>query len=244
MEEFYIHAKAPFAAFRYFQAGNYRSTMPTLPPSVAYGLLLNLATIEMRCQLEAATTQIKPSSRNFTYESEDSIPIFSLAIGDVLPALPGSSYQQLHTYPVGDSSKHLAPATKGAKYHILPTRREFLLNLDIVIAVRSDLPGLQSRIQDGLAGKFNEKRYGLPFAGDNNFLFDSIEVYEEPPVEAFWYSVVQEDEVPESETCRLTVGIDRSNNSNTTAPLFARDLEKSQFPPSNAWVWTPKEVTT
>jgi CRISPR-associated protein Cas5t len=40
--------EAPFAAFRTFTAGSYRPTAEFITPSAAYGLLLNVAGIEMR----------------------------------------------------------------------------------------------------------------------------------------------------------------------------------------------------
>ena len=43
-----IYFQAPFAVFRTFTAGSFRPTAPFMTPSAAYGLLLNLAGIEMR----------------------------------------------------------------------------------------------------------------------------------------------------------------------------------------------------
>ncbi|MGQ2826114.1 CRISPR-associated protein Cas5 [Leptospira kirschneri] len=240
MEEFFIHIKAPFAAYRYFQAGNYRTTMPTIPHSAAYGLILNFAGIEMRTAVNEMTTLIKNVVKDYSFENEDFIPSLEIAIGDIENAKKGSVYQQLHTYPVGDASKGFREGTKGAKYHIIPTRREFLVGLNTMIGVRTNLSGFMKKIQSGLNGDI-ENRYGLPFAVDNNLLFNFLEIYEEAIYPATWYYPVTEDEIPETETVRLTVGIDRLNNSKTTAPLFATTKEKSLQPPPNAWVWTPKE---
>lgn len=260
MEEFYIHARAPFAAYRYFQAGNYRITMPTMPPSAAYGLVLNLAGIEMRTALMDKTTLIKAISRLYSFDSEDTIPSLKIAIGSLGILSKGQIFQQLHTYPVGESGsekerqklvrkgKKVGPSleflAKGGKYWIIPAKREFITNLNIVIGIQTEIGELKKRIIQGLNGQLDLPRYGLPFAGDNNFLFDSIEVYDEPPEEAYWYSLVQPDEIPETESCRLTVGIDRADNSKTYAPLFARTEEKSKSPPPEAWVWTPKKPET
>ena len=92
MEMMWLHVLAPFAAFRWFQAGVYRATHPVMPPSVAYGLLLNLAAIEMRDPTVGPTTLIRPD-----------VPLLRIAIGVVTPAEQCSLYQQLHTYPVGNS---------------------------------------------------------------------------------------------------------------------------------------------
>ncbi|HNB99411.1 MAG TPA: CRISPR-associated protein Cas5, partial [Leptospiraceae bacterium] len=99
MEEFYIHVKAPFAAYRYFQAGNYRVTMPTMPHSAAYGLILNLAGIEMRKGLNELTTLIKDVVREYSFQDENSVPSLKISIGDIDISKKGSVFQQLHDYP-------------------------------------------------------------------------------------------------------------------------------------------------
>lgn len=104
MNEFYLHVKAPFAAYRYFQAGNYRVTMPTMPNSAAYGLVLNLAGIEMRTALDQKTTVIKPSAEDFRSGQGRLHFRLAISVGEVTPASKDTIYQQLHTYPVGDSS--------------------------------------------------------------------------------------------------------------------------------------------
>lgn len=240
MEEFYIHVKAPFAAYRYFQAGNYRATMPTMPHSAAYGFVLNILGIEMRTGLDKKTTSIKEITREYTFENEDCIPSLEIVIGDIEIAGKGSLYQQLHDYPPQPKEVQLTRA-KGTKPRILPTRREMLISLDTIFGIRSNLPNLKQKIISGLNGEYNHTRYGLPFAGDNNLLFDSIEVLDSPNIPAHWYYPISADEIPETETVRLTVGIDRLDNSNTISPLFAITKEKSPSPPPNAWVWTPKE---
>ncbi|MDH4262795.1 MAG: CRISPR-associated protein Cas5 [Spirochaetia bacterium] len=239
MEEFYIRVKAPFAGYRYFQAGNYRITMPTMPHSAAYGLVLNLAGIEMRTGKDNVATLIKKPTLDFQWDSQENIPVLKIALGEICEPGKNSIYQQLHTYPVGNSSSHLAEGTKGAKYHILPTRREFLVNLDVIIGIKSEVAGFQERITDVLSGKYDSNRYGLPFAGDNNYLIDFIEIIEKPTETTFWYYPVQPEEIPETETFRLTIGIDRQNNHLTTMPVFAKTVDKSPAPPESAWVWTP-----
>ncbi|WP_235596809.1 CRISPR-associated protein Cas5 [Leptospira alstonii] len=230
MSLFFMRLKAPFAAFRYFQAGVYRSTMPTLPHSAAWGLINNILGIEIRTNTNHLTTQI----------SKD-IPSLNLAIGNISLAETNSLYQQLHVIPVGSSGKENLERTKGSKYFIRPVRREILTNLDVLIGIQSDDPELKQKITSGLNGEWNDTRYGLPFAGDNNLLFDSIDIFEESSIPAFWHCKVGDNDQIETETARLTVGIDRLDNSNTVSPLFAISKEKSLQPPPNAWVWTPKE---
>ena len=127
METMWLHVRAPFAAFRWFQAGVYRATHPIMPPSSAYGLLLNLGAIDMRDAVAGPTTLIRSD-----------VPLLRIAIGVVTPAELCSLYQQLHTYPVGNASAELKPRTHGAKYHITPVRREVLVGLDCIIGAQSD----------------------------------------------------------------------------------------------------------
>ncbi len=227
----WLRIRAPFAAYRGFQAGVYRSTMPIMPPSAALGLVLNLAGIEMRTGLDKPTTQIRSD-----------IPHLQLAIG----AVDGSKsevcslYQQLHSYPVGNSGKEtLKPLTKGAKFWIVPVRRELLVGLDMIIGIQ-EFENLFDRIRQGLRGELNDHRYGLPFAGDNNFLFDRIDIIDSPPL-THWYEKMEIDSAPRKRSQRLTVGIDRLDNSKTMSYLFAPIASPSIEPPILAWTWSPKE---
>jgi len=227
----WLRVRAPFAAYRGFQAGVYRSTMPIMPPSAALGFVLNLAGIEMRTGLDKPTTQIRSD-----------IPYLQLAIGAVDGAESEvcTLYQQLHSYPVGNSGKDtLKPLAKGAKFWITPVRRELLVGLDMIIGIR-EFEGLFDRIRQGLRGELNDRRYGLPFAGDNNFLFDRIDIVNELPL-THWYEQMEFDSAPRKRSQRLTVGIDRLDNSKTTSYLFAPISEPSIHPPESAWTWTPKQ---
>jgi CRISPR-associated protein Cas5t len=230
MDYLWLRIRAPFAAFRGFQAGVYRSTAPVMPPSAAFGLVLNLANIEMRDNLNQVTTQIRQD-----------LPCLKLAIGTI----PETSsevctlYQQLHSYPVGNSGTELKAKTHGAKYWIAPVRRELLVSLDMMLGVQANSE-LIERVKLGLRGELKEPRYGLPFAGDNNFLFDRIDVLSEPAV-AYWYVQMQPDDQPLRGSYRLTVGINRSDNSKTTSHLYARLESPSSTPPDIAWTWTPRE---
>jgi CRISPR-associated protein Cas5t len=231
MEILWLRIQAPFAAFRAFQAGVYRSTAPIMPPSTAFGLVLNLAGIEMREKTDSPITQIRKD-----------LPCLELAIGSISNSASEIStlYQQLHSYPVGNSGeKTLKPLTKGAKYWITPVRRELLVGLDMVLGVRGDKEVLAKALQ-GLKGEFNPTRYGLPFAGDNNFLFDRIEPIQEIPP-THWYVRMKANSSPMAGSCYLTVGIDRSDNSKTSKFLYAPIEEPSIEPPTTAWTWTPKQ---
>lgn len=240
MECLWLRIRAPFAAFRGFQAGVYRATAPIMPPSTAFGLVLNLAGIEMRESTNRPTTLIRADLP--CLKLAIGIPCLEQASGEVVPETESevcTIYQQLHSYPVGASGKELAARTHGAKYWIVPVRREFLVGLDMVLGVQSE-PELIQQVQKGLAGKLTIPRYGLPFAGDNNFLFDRIDVLSQPPLTR-WYVQMQPDDPPMRGSYRLTVGIDRADNSKTTSYLYAPVLESTSEPPSSAWTWTPKQ---
>lgn len=228
MNTFWLKIRAPFAAFRGFQAGVYRSTAPVIPPSAAYGLILNLAGIEMRDYSNAKTTEIRQD-----------LPLIRLAIGVKKTPEKSSIYQQLHSYPVGNSGKELAPLAKGAKYWITPVRREMLVGYEGVIGVQSDDETLLESIEKGLRGELETSRYGLPFAGDNNFLFDEIKILDAPPDNVVWYVRHQPDDTQFKGSCRLSVGINRTDNSKTTSFVFV-PKEKLGLPlPETAWNWTP-----
>jgi CRISPR-associated protein Cas5t len=234
MDCLWLRIRAPFAAFRGFQAGVYRSTCPVMPPSTALGLVLNLAGIEMRDYTATPNLLIRAD-----------VPCLKIAIA----TLPDSKsevctlYQQLHSYPVGSSGKdNLKPRTHGAKYWITPVRRELLVGLDMILGVQAS-QDLLEQVEKGLKGESDRDRYGLPFAGDNSFLFDRIDILDEVP-EVFWYVRMQPGDPPMRGSYRLTVGIDRADNSKTTSFLFAPVETPSSEPPENAWTWTPKESVT
>jgi len=229
MEPIWLHAKAPFAAFRWLQAGVYRATSPVMPPSAAWGLVLNLANVEVRQRGEpGATTTIR----------EDA-PSLRIAVGSVAEAERNHLYQQLHSYPVGNSgAATLGPRAHGAKFWIAPARREILVGFDCVIGVVTREASLADRIVRGLRGDLDEPRYGLPFAGDNNLLFDSIDLVTTPP-SCHWYERVDTASGPMPGSCRLTVAIDRADASKTQTLVFAPTSTSTPIPPEGAWVWTP-----
>jgi CRISPR-associated protein Cas5t len=197
-----------------------------MPPSTAYGLVLNLAGIEMRDSLNGVTTLIRSG-----------LPRLRLAIGLVKQTERNSLYQQLHSYPVGNSGKELATLTKGAKFWIVPVRREILVDYEGAVGVQTADVSLREQVEKGLCGELEKPRYGLPFAGDNNYLFDSIEVLNEPPANVLWYSRFQTNDAPRKGTCRLTVGIDRKDNSKTTSFIYTPTSELNEA----VWTWMPTE---
>lgn len=229
METMWLRVRAPFAAFRGFQAGVYRATSPVMPPSTAYGLVLNLAGIEMRGLMTGVTTEIR-----------DGLPSLRIAVGAISSPELSTIYQQLHSYPVGASGKELSARTHGAKFWITPVRREILTGYDGMIGVKTENADLLGQVKRGLRGELDSPRYGLPFAGDNNLLIDRIDVVDQPPPTR-WYTRIQPDDPPRKGSCRLTVGIHRTDNSRTSTLLCAPLAVGQSLPPEAAWTWTPSE---
>jgi CRISPR-associated protein Cas5t len=228
MPALYLRVRAPFAAFRPLQAGAYRGTLPVIPPTAAHGLVLNLAGVESRDLSDPVTTRVRAD-----------VPPLRIAVANLAEPAVATLYQQLHGYPVGSSGKEHAARAHGAKYWIAPVRRELLVGLDVALAVESPDAELLARVMDGLSGKGAPSRYGLPFAGDNNFLVDRLEVLAKPP-EARWYERLAEDEPPRSESCRLPVAIDRRNSSRTRLAIYAPSVRPHAPPSAAAWTWTPR----
>jgi CRISPR-associated protein Cas5t len=230
----WLWVRAPFAAFRPLAAGVFRGTTRTISHSAAYGLVLNFAAIDTRGDLARPVTT-----------KRGGLPVLELVIGDraeegqcAPPREVATLYQQLHSYPVGNTSKEFAEKTYGAKYHIVPVRRELLVGLDVVIGVRaSDEEGAKvlERVSKGLAGELEDKRYGLPFAGDNNLMIDRVALASEP-WSACWYTPVRPGDAPREGTVRLTSVIDRENSARTMAGLFAPLERGSKEVPDEAWV--------
>lgn len=235
MARFYLRVRAPFAAFRWMQAGVFRATSPVIPPSAAWGLVLNLAGIETRGD-DGITTQVRPDAPSLRI----AVGRHGEGLGEDEPVETAVLYQQLHSYRVDldDKAEALASMAHGSKYWIAPARRELLVGMDVVIGVEADDTGLASSVNDGLEGRLAAPRYGLPFAGDNNCLIDRIELLDAPPVSR-WYGRVSGAEGPRPGSCRLTIGIDRADSSRTTSGLFA-PMPASSEPDDSAWVWTPR----
>ncbi len=229
MDPIWLRIHAPFAAYRPLQAGSLRATSPVMTYSAAWGLLLNLAGIETRNGLGNVTTGIDPQA-----------PPLELALGIPEGKLPlfGSLFQQLHAYPIGkDAGKNLAENCHGAKYHIAPVRRELLVDLKMVIGARGRRQVLE-RVHKGLWGEGDWPRYGLPFAGDNNLLFERIDLLDSAP-DCSWYVPVDDQGPPARGATRLAISIDRSDSSQTRTVLVAPSVSCTCSPPEEAWRWTP-----
>ena len=220
-----LRVMAPFAAFRPISAGSFRPTADFLTPSAAFGLLLNIAGVEMRGAEE--------NSGGTTLIAKD-LPPVRLVIGACSFPERQQIFQQLHNYPVGTSGKEKADLAKGSKYNIKPVSRAFLSDFDAIIAVEA--PGLESDIRKGLLGK-SCRRYGLPFLGDNSFLPDRLEEALESVV-AHWYCTLDHTSSPleKRRISRLTITINREDMTGTKSRLFAPLKDASAEIPKTAWV--------
>jgi CRISPR-associated protein Cas5t len=231
----WLAIEAPFAACRPMIAGWHRPTAGFLTHSAAYGLILNVAGIESRLgEHEAGHPGTVPATA-----TRAGLPTFQLALG--LPGtadLPGvgSVFQQLHVYSVGKDNAGIRPEfAQGRKNNITPVRREFLIDLRAVAAIRAD-DDLVEAIRRGLRGERSDRRYGLPFLGDNNFLPDRVEEVE--ATAARWFSLVGVDHHggPQAGTTRLTTYIDRLSPVGTRSALFAPAGPATAEPPDSALV--------
>jgi len=218
---------APFGAFRTFTAGSFRPTASFITPSAAYGLLLNVAGIEMRYDDGKAVA---------TLVRTEGLPQVEMALGarGELPSQQ-SMFQQLHNYPVGQSGKEHKEAAKGNKYNITPARRSFLSAIHAYIGVRGN-DFFEEQVIKGLAGE-TSRAYGLPFLGDNSFLPDRLEVVDKPEP-ARWYERIDEadEDGMREDTTRLTITIDRTSMDNTRSALFAPTHQPEPEIPEKAWI--------
>lgn len=253
-----LYVEAPFAVFRTFTAGWYRPTATFLTPSAAYGLILNVAGIDSRLR----EGQPGHSGKVPASLIRPGLPVVEVAVGlpeytvrggrrvpvdaqQVFPRVQ-TVFQQLHNYPVGTSGAARAESAKGNKYNITPVRREYLSGLRAVVALRAD-DDLAHRVLRGLAGDFSDRRYGVPFLGDNAFLIDRIEPLNDTgPVR--WYERVLADSGlgPRDRTTRLTTLIDRADLSRTESGLYAPQVGAVEGePPPLAWTKiTPPAMET
>ncbi len=225
METLWLHVRAPFACFSSLRTGTYRDTMPIMPPSASYGLILNLAGIEMRGSLRESITPTRSD-----------LPHIKLAFGRVAGSNSEISVilQNMHSYPIGQTGKERKAKTHGNKYWIEPTYREIIVNLDMMLGVQAD-PQLISLIRQGLNGESDRPFYGFPFAGDNNFLFERINCLDKP-LPTHWFVRSNSNLVLEPGAVSLTVEIDRQNPSQTKSLLFSATQNPATSLPESEWL--------
>lgn len=221
-----LRLEAPFAAFRTFTAGSFRPTAGFITHSAAYGLLLNVAGIEMRHDDgKSPMTLIKKD-----------LPSVKVALGALDFPTQHALFQQMHNYPVGkDAGKKYLQGSMGNKYNITPVKRTFLSSVKAVIAIDENRD-LENMVSEGLKGK-TQRKYGLPFLGDSNFLVDRFDKIDSPQ-KAYWYIRVEGegDSFLKERITRMTITIDRADMSKTRSHLFAPLTEPTEEIPEKAWV--------
>lgn len=228
MKRYYLQAK--FAAFRPFVSGSFRPTAGFITPTAAYGLLLNIAGIEMR----------HDDGQSLMTLIRQDLPPAKIALGMVEIPARHCLLQQLHNYPIGTTGQDHAVNTKGNKYNIIPVKREILSNIKAYVFIDGNNE-LEEWIIDGLNGG-RHRSYGVPFLGDNNFLLDRLEpITDMEPV--WWFEKIENDTDGIRENIiRLTTTIDRADLSRTRSSLFAPSINRKKDPPPAAWVQMPCEA--
>jgi CRISPR-associated protein Cas5t len=221
-----LYLQAPFGVFRNFIAGSFRPSAEFLTHSAAYGLLLNVAGVEMRHD---------DGKSVMTLIRTDGLPRFHLALGALTFPSQHTVYQQLHNYPVGSTGKERADETKGNKYNITPTRRALLSDICAYVCLKGN-GDFEGQVRAGLKGE-RPRAYGLPFLGDNNFLIDRLEPVDTPEP-AYWYVPLHANDKGglREHVTRLTISIDRADMSKTRSDLFAPTAESTTVIPDEAWV--------
>ncbi len=227
-----LYLQAPFGAFRNFTAGSFRPTADFITYSAAYGLLLNVAGIEMRYD---------DNQQPMTLIGTD-LPRFRIAIAALSFPIHQSVLQLLHNYPVGtlnlkgEALEAKKNSVKGGKYNIAPVRRSFLSGINGYICVDA-YDEIESRILNGLRGEV-QRDYGLPFLGDNSFLIDRLQPVHKPNAAHWFVSVTPENPTGYRKdlVMRLTISINRADMSRTTSGLFAPVSQLCEAPPDSAWV--------
>jgi CRISPR-associated protein Cas5t len=231
----WIAIEAPFAACRPMMAGWHRPTAGFLTHSAVYGLILNVAGVESRLgEHDAGHPGGVPAS-----VTRNGLPSFRLALG--LPdgaELPrvGTVFQQLHNYSVAAGNAGIKPEfALGRKNNIAPVRRELLSNIRAVAVIQAD-DDFAEVIRRGLRGECNDRRYGLPFLGDNNFTLDRLDSIDSGRARWFALADAGRGEPPCVGTTRLTTYIDRLTPVGTRSALFAPTEDFSAMPPESALV--------
>jgi len=227
----FIHFKAPFGAFRFFQSVEMAVTADFITHSAAYGLLLGLAGIAREKKLEYLGARI--------------------AVGVIGKRLPprGRAYQQLHWVklegrvekrkgkpPKGETLKAAFERSKGMKPDIRPYVREFLHGIEGCIGFEcAAKPEFEQLIEDGVDRPEKIDNWGLPFMGDNNFFIERLGVSRAPSA-CRWFSPYKGGLLPTGERLHyLSVWTDYELNSRSGSfPFILSDV--CEKPPDDAWV--------
>lgn len=222
----FVHFKAPFGAFRFFQSVEMAVTADFVTHSAAYGLLLGLARITRDDKKKYLGARIALGVK-----------------GNKLP-LRGRVYQQLHWIKKegrvvkgkGEPLPVAIERSKGTKPDIRPYVREFLHGLEGCIGL--DCPEhveLEELVKRGIGQPETLDNWGLPFLGDNNFFIERLNASQEPSA-CRWFSLYKGGLLPPVERLHyLSVWTDYESNSRSGSLPFAL-TDVSQSPPQGAWI--------
>jgi CRISPR-associated protein Cas5t len=245
-ESIIIDFDAPFFSYREFNTGDYSYSLPVIPHSAAYGLVLNLAGIEIKGD------KIESMCGSFKCKRNTNTPNLGIAVGFV--SFDGISclIHQYHKYTqsysclspyeweenqdgtfsvkentkgVKSSISNLKKDYQGRKWSIGIVKREYLTNYHGVIGVRGD-KFLIEKIKHGIDECFGS----IPFAGDRNLMFSKISINNP---EANWLSTKK---IQNCKSLELSTKIDRVNSHRTVREIFYIDDKKSNKPSEFSWV--------
>lgn len=227
----FIHFKAPFGAFRFFQSVEMAVTADFVTHSAAYGLLLGLAGITRDDKKKYLGARIALGVK-----------------GNKLP-LRGRVYQQLHWVKLegrvskrkgkpakGETLEAAWERSKGTKPDIRPYIREFLHGLEGYIGL--DCPEhleLEELVKRGVGQPETLDNWGLPFMGDNNFFIERLKVSQGPSA-CRWFSPYKGGLLSPGERLHyLSVWTDYESNSRSGSfPFILNDV--SEAPPQDGWI--------
>ena len=215
-----LHIKAPLGVSRQLSTESHRGTYPVLSHTTLYGLLCNLAGVEMRVY--------DPNFKNMAIRTD--LPKIGIRVGYV--SLPMHSRLFEHTLKKmknGDKKSEIGDVGKACRQFIKPKRTDYLTKLDLYVEV-SARSELIDRIRRYITGVnvdtilgTDKVRYGLPFIGTNNCTVQSIDIVDTfPDGELYWLNHMTKTTQKTHEfAVSMPVWIDRQHVNNTKVGYFS-----------------------
>lgn len=245
MESIIISFKAPFFSYREFNTGDYCYSLPVIPHSAAYGLVLNLAGIEIKgVNCENINT-----------------PMLEIAVGLVSYDNVSCLIHQYHKYTQSYGNKYspyewvknddgtytlkeeikkkgkqktsLSDVKKqyhGRKWGIGIIKREYLIDYHGVIGVKGDSE-IINKIKEGIDNCVGS----IPYAGQSNLMFSHLNIEN---TEAYWLvtELLDDDDNDEVKSVQLTTEVNRIKSNKTLRKTFYINNEMSSEPYEKSWV--------
>ena len=214
-----LHVKAPMGTSRHYNINKYRATHPVLSLSTLYGMLSNLAGINMRKWDDTCRNNI----------IRDDLPDMNISIGYAKLPIVSTLYE--HTLKMMENDNYKKKLgdklVKQCRQSIEPKRTDYLIGLDFWVTVEADaeiIRRIRNYAINGIVDPMMNdtcNRYGVLFIGSSNCMVNYIA--EDPiPDELFWM-------VPMTQATRkkhvigasLPVWIDRKTPENTRYGNFS-----------------------